>query len=127
MLRTDPAYGRSGYLSAHACGRSGSRSRAGHCHRAQGQGVSALYPEPPGPAHDRERRRLSAAQRRGAATTDAAPAMRIAPVLILIAVLALGACPARALGLPPPYRPRATVSGTIRIWGHGAYDRKRDF
>lgn len=29
--------------------------------------------------------------------------------------------------LPPPYHPESIVSGTIRIWGHGAYDRKRDF
>lgn len=35
--------------------------------------------------------------------------------------------PAAVLGLPPPYHPHRTVSGTIRIWGHGAYDRKRDF
>jgi phosphate transport system substrate-binding protein len=34
---------------------------------------------------------------------------------------------ARALDLPPSYRPQAKVAGTIRIWGHGAYDRKRDF
>ncbi len=32
-----------------------------------------------------------------------------------------------ALDLPPPYHPDRTVSGIIRIWGHGAYDRKRDF
>lgn len=57
--------------------------------------------------------------------------MRLAPTLILAAGLALAAAalPARAggLDLPPPYRPQQTVSGTIRIWGHGAYDRKRDF
>jgi phosphate transport system substrate-binding protein len=29
--------------------------------------------------------------------------------------------------LPPPYHPHTRVSGVIRIWGHGAYDRKRDF
>ena len=34
---------------------------------------------------------------------------------------------AGAVDLPPAYRPDRTVSGSIRIWGHGAYDRKRDF
>jgi phosphate transport system substrate-binding protein len=34
---------------------------------------------------------------------------------------------AGALDLPPPYEPEGTVSGRVRIWGHGAYDRKRDF
>lgn len=34
---------------------------------------------------------------------------------------------AAAVDLPPSYHPDRTVSGTIRIWGHGAYDRKRDF
>jgi phosphate transport system substrate-binding protein len=47
---------------------------------------------------------------------------------IISAALALGVSSrAQSLDLPPPYRPRASVSGTIRIWGHGAYDRKRDF
>ncbi|HEY7887880.1 MAG TPA: hypothetical protein VIC29_06595 [Steroidobacteraceae bacterium] len=32
-----------------------------------------------------------------------------------------------AVDLPPAYHPDQTVSGTLRIWGHGAYDRKRDF
>lgn len=44
-------------------------------------------------------------------------------------LLAGAAAPGRAGApdLPPPYQPDQTVSGTIRIWGHGAYDRKRDF
>jgi phosphate transport system substrate-binding protein len=57
--------------------------------------------------------------------------MRIAATLVLVAGLALGAAaaPGRAHGLdlPPPYHPQQAVSGTIRIWGHGAYDRQRDF
>ena len=57
--------------------------------------------------------------------------MRLPSALILAAGLALGAAAApahaRSLDLPPPYHPQQTVSGTIRIWGHGAYDRKRDF
>lgn len=32
-----------------------------------------------------------------------------------------------ALDLPAPYEPEGTVAGRVRIWGHGAYDRKRDF
>lgn len=63
--------------------------------------------------------------------------MRIVPTLAV--VLGLVLCAAAAPGntatpgnaaspdLPPPYRPEQTVSGTIGIWGHGAYDRKRDF
>ena len=49
---------------------------------------------------------------------------------ILMGLALAGAnSPARAGApdLPPPYHPERTVSGTIRIWGHGAYDRKRDF
>ena len=57
--------------------------------------------------------------------------MRIVSTLALLTGLALcaAAAPGRArtVDLPPPYRPQQTVSGTIRIWGHGAYDRKRDF
>lgn len=57
--------------------------------------------------------------------------MRIGPTLVLAAALALAvrASPgyAHSLDLPPPYRPQQAVSGTVRIWGHGAYDRKRDF
>lgn len=61
--------------------------------------------------------------------------MRIVAVLTMLTGLALSATPAlsaapggvRTLDLPPPYHPAQTVSGTIRIWGHGAYDRKRDF
>ncbi|HVC02231.1 MAG TPA: substrate-binding domain-containing protein [Steroidobacteraceae bacterium] len=34
---------------------------------------------------------------------------------------------ARSLNLPPSYTPGRQVSGTIRLWGHGAYDRSRDF
>ncbi|HET9018905.1 MAG TPA: substrate-binding domain-containing protein [Acetobacteraceae bacterium] len=52
-------------------------------------------------------------------------------MLALAAVLALGAARApagaRGIDLPPAYHPQRSVSGTIRIWGHGAYDRKRDF
>ncbi len=47
-----------------------------------------------------------------------------------VALLALGlvcGSAARAIDLPPPYLAHQAVSGTIRIWGHGAYDRKRDF
>jgi len=51
--------------------------------------------------------------------------------LVLFAALALSAAvrpaAARAVDLPPAYRAQGEVSGTIRIWGHGAYDRKRDF
>ena len=53
--------------------------------------------------------------------------MRVAPALALLLGWMLCASAARALDLPPPYRPEAKVTGTIRIWGHGAYDRKRDF
>ena len=45
--------------------------------------------------------------------------------LALLAAAAPGN--ADAVDLPPAYHPDQTVSGTIRIWGHGAYDRKRDF
>src|SRR5579872_4486999 len=54
--------------------------------------------------------------------------MKAAHVLMLAAGLALArAAAARALDLPPPYQPQGELAGTIRIWGHGAYDRKRDF
>lgn len=54
--------------------------------------------------------------------------MRGARALILAAGLVLARVPAaRALDLPPPYQPQGKVAGSIRIWGHGAYDRKRDF
>lgn len=57
--------------------------------------------------------------------------MRIVPALAVLMGLAFATlrAPAHAgaLDLPPPYHPEQTVSGTIRIWGHGAYDRKRDF
>ena len=54
--------------------------------------------------------------------------MRVAKALILIAALAAtGASAAHAGDLPPPYRTRGELAGTIRIWGHGAYDSKRDF
>jgi len=29
--------------------------------------------------------------------------------------------------LPAPYEPQQAVAGTIRIWGHGAYDKSQDF
>ena len=64
-------------------------------------------------------------------TRAAAAATRIAPILAILTSLALCAAAAagnaHALDLPPPYHPDRVVSGTIRIWGHGAYDRKRDF
>ncbi|MGH8181991.1 MAG: PstS family phosphate ABC transporter substrate-binding protein [Steroidobacteraceae bacterium] len=54
--------------------------------------------------------------------------MRLPTALILLLVLALaGASAARALDLPPPYQPRGELAGTLRIWGHGAYDSKHDF
>lgn len=55
--------------------------------------------------------------------------MTVARALILTMGLALGCAGAAraALELPPPYEPQAKVAGTIRIWGHGAYERKRDF
>ena len=57
--------------------------------------------------------------------------MRIASALAILTGLAFcsTAAPGRAgpLDLSPSYHPAQTVSGTIRIWGHGAYDRKRDF
>ena len=54
--------------------------------------------------------------------------MRVPAVLIFLAGLALaGASTARALDLPPPYQPRGELAGTLRIWGHGAYESKRDF
>ena len=38
------------------------------------------------------------------------------------------AAPAPAIAaLPPPYQAHGVVHGVIRIWGHGAYDRSRDF
>jgi phosphate transport system substrate-binding protein len=55
----------------------------------------------------------------------------------LLTALAAAAIPVRAIGtgvppvapslLPPPYRPRRQVSGTIRVWGHGAYGKRLDF
>lgn len=69
--------------------------------------------------------------------------MRTVRVLAILMLLALGSAAlpggvravdaraidayARAVDLPPAYHAGRTVSGTIRIWGHGAYDRKRDF
>lgn len=54
--------------------------------------------------------------------------MRVGPTGILALILWSGlAGAARSLDLPPAYRPQAQVAGTIRIWGHGAYDRSRDF
>jgi phosphate transport system substrate-binding protein len=57
--------------------------------------------------------------------------MRGACGLALLMGLALSAAAApghaRTLDLPAAYHPAQPVSGTIRIWGHGAYDRKRDF
>lgn len=55
------------------------------------------------------------------------PAIGIASILAILMGLALSATAVAASDLPPPYHPAGTVSGTIRIWGHGAYDRKRDF
>ena len=54
--------------------------------------------------------------------------MSVARALIVMAGLTLaGVSAARALDLPPPYQARGELAGTIRIWGHGAYDSKRDF
>lgn len=54
---------------------------------------------------------------------------RIATILGILMGLTLCAAAgnAHALDLPSPYHPNRAVAGTIRIWGHGAYDRKRDF
>jgi phosphate transport system substrate-binding protein len=46
--------------------------------------------------------------------------------LTLLLVLA-HSCLAAEPDLPTPYVPRQVVSGTIRIWGHGAYDKSQDF
>lgn len=54
--------------------------------------------------------------------------MRFSTALIFLVGLALaGVSAAHALDLPPPYQPRGELAGTVRIWGHGAYDSKRDF
>ncbi len=50
-----------------------------------------------------------------------------AAVALVILCLAIARGAAETLNLPPPYRPQLAVSGTIRIWGHGAYNRKLDF
>jgi len=43
-------------------------------------------------------------------------------------LLVLGrSCFAAEPDLPTAYEPRQVVSGTIRIWGHGAYDKSQDF
>jgi len=39
----------------------------------------------------------------------------------------IGSLHAQDLNLPPPYKPREAVSGTIRIWGHGAFAGRQDF
>jgi phosphate transport system substrate-binding protein len=49
----------------------------------------------------------------------------LCPLLTVLAS-ASGAL-ADELDLPPPYVPSQQVSGTIRIWGHGAYARAQDF
>ena len=54
--------------------------------------------------------------------------MKVITVLTLLAGLVLvRVAAARALDLPPPYKPRGELAGTLRIWGHGAYDSQRDF
>jgi len=54
--------------------------------------------------------------------------MKVITVLTLLAGLVLvRVAAARALDLPPPYQPRGELAGTLRIWGHGAYDSQRDF
>ena len=46
----------------------------------------------------------------------------------LILLLVLGrSCLAAEPDLPAAYEPREAVAGTIRIWGHGAYDKSQDF
>src|SRR5579864_2299085 len=50
--------------------------------------------------------------------------------LILVLAFVSGfsaASVAGELDLPAPYVPRQAVSGTIRIWGHGAYAKSQDF
>ena len=54
--------------------------------------------------------------------------MNAAKAFILAAGLSLaGTAAARSLDLPPPYQSHGKLAGTIRIWGHGAYDPRRDF
>jgi phosphate transport system substrate-binding protein len=53
--------------------------------------------------------------------------VKAASALAILSLALGGGAAAQTLNLPPPYRPRQAVSGTIRIWGHGAYDRKLDF
>ena len=54
--------------------------------------------------------------------------MRVITVLTLLAGMVLArVSAARALDLPPPYQARGELAGTVRIWGHGAYDSRRDF
>ncbi len=50
---------------------------------------------------------------------------------MFLALAVAGAVAAQAASpsaeLPAPYQAQGVVHGTIRIWGHGAYDRSRDF
>ena len=57
--------------------------------------------------------------------------LRMGPAWLIL-VLAFGSgviadCFAGELDLPAPYEPRQAVTGTIRIWGHGAYAKSQDF
>lgn len=64
--------------------------------------------------------------------------MRAVMKMIVTATIAIGA-PGQAVAqtegvppaaenlLPPPYVPKAQVSGVLRIWGHGAYGKRIDF
>ena len=47
-------------------------------------------------------------------------------IAVLAGALAVSA-QAETLNLPAPYVPEQQVSGTIRIWGHGAFEGKQDF
>ncbi len=54
--------------------------------------------------------------------------MKRAYQFLLLALAFAGIDPTQAgENLPPPYRPRQEVSGTITIWGHGAYGKSTDF
>lgn len=48
-------------------------------------------------------------------------------LLLLLLLMVLAAPAARAQDLPPPYRPVEQVTGTISVWGHGAYGKRLNF
>jgi phosphate transport system substrate-binding protein len=49
------------------------------------------------------------------------------PRLLTMLFLLILSVPATAQELPAPYVPRQQVSGTISIWGHGAYGKRLEF